>query len=164
MKLDITKLPILEGVILFLLIALAVAFTAAFITVADDDESSADDNGVASETPVDTGGGNGSTSDEVVVSMRDNLFDPDGITVAAGASVTFQLTNDGVAVHNMHITVDGEYGSGFCDGTGDPCSDPNVVPGGQEAVLRWTAPDSASEVPFRCDFHPIEMVGTITVQ
>lgn len=164
MKIDITKLPVLEGVILFLLIALAAAFTGAFITVADDDDGSDDHNGVATETPVDTGETNGPTSDEVVVSMGDNFFDPDGITVAAGASISFQLTNDGAAVHNMHITVGGEYDVAVCDGTGDPCSDPAIVTGGQEAVLTWAAPDSAGEIPFRCDFHPIEMVGTITVE
>ena len=163
MRLDITKLPVLEGVILFLLIALAGAFTGAFIAVSDDGESSADDDGVATETPVDTGNGTPG-GDEIAVSMGDNFFDPDGITVGAGASVTFQLTNNGIAIHNMHVTVDGEFDSDICDGTGDPCSDPAFVSGGQEAVLTWTAPDSAGEVPFRCDFHPIEMVGTITVQ
>ena len=35
MSVDITKLPILEGVILFLLIALAVAFAGAFIATSD---------------------------------------------------------------------------------------------------------------------------------
>ena len=161
MKVDITKLPVVEGVVLFLLVALAVAFIGAFSATSGDDGEAADENGVASETPVDDGDGNGTPSDgDIVVSMGDNFFEPDEITVAAGASVTFQLTNDGNAVHNMRVAGDDdEY-----DTDDDTVSDPDFFSGGDTGALAWTAPGSAADVLFRCDFHPAEMTGTITVQ
>lgn len=162
MKIDMTKLPVLEGIILFLLIVLGVAFAGAFINVSDDDDGGVvDDDAVAAETPVDTGDGNGVPSDgDIIVSMGDNFFDSDDITVAAGASVTFQLTNDGAAVHNMRIAgADDEY---ITDD--DTVSDPGVFSAGDAGTLVWTAPDSPGELLFRCDFHPTVMTGTITVQ
>jgi plastocyanin len=157
MSVDITKLPVLEGVVLFLLIALAGAFTGAFITTSDGDGEAADNNGAATETPVD----NGTPSEgDIVVSMGDNFFDSNDITVAAGASVTFQLTNDGIAIHNMRVAGDDdEYNT-----DDDTVSDPDIFIAGDTGTLAWTAPDAAVEVLFRCDFHPIDMIGTITVQ
>jgi plastocyanin len=161
MKVDITKLPVVEGVVLFLLVALAVAFIGAFSATSGDDGEEADDNGVASETPVDDGDGNGTPSGgDIVVSMGDNFFDPNDIVVAASDSVTFQLTNDGNAIHNMRVAGDDdEYNTGD-----DTVSDPEVFSGGDTGTLAWTAPDSAAEVLFRCDFHPVDMIGTITVE
>ena len=161
MSVDMTKLPILEGVILFLLIVLAVAFAGAFITTSGDDGEAAGDDGAATETPADTGDGNGTPSGgDIVVSMGDNFFDSNDITVAVGASVTFQLTNDGIATHNMRVAGDDdEYNT-----NDDTVSDPEIFSGGDTGTLVWTAPDAAGEVLFRCDFHPTEMTGTITVQ
>lgn len=94
------------------------------------------------------------------VVMDDNLFDPDELTVPLGASVTFNLTNEGAAVHNMRIAgPDGDYRS-----DDDAVSDPDLSRSGETATLVWTAPDEAGEIDFRCDFHPDIMVGTITVQ
>lgn len=164
MKIDITKLPVLEGVVAFLLIAMALGFTAAFMATSGDDHGpSGNGNGAPTEPP--DGNGNGVPSgDEIAIDMGDNFFDPDEVTVAAGQTVTFQLTNIGGAPHNMQISVDGEYQSGQCDGTANPCSDPNIVLGGGTATLEWTAPDTPGEIPFHCDFHPVEMTGVITVQ
>ncbi len=99
--------------------------------------------------------------------MGDNFFRPTDVTVAAGETVTFNIENQGAALHNMHVSVDGEYADSVCETDGEaPCSDPNTVPGGQTAVLEWDVPADAAgaQVPFRCDFHPAEMTGTITVQ
>ncbi|MFQ5471591.1 MAG: cupredoxin domain-containing protein [Dehalococcoidia bacterium] len=97
---------------------------------------------------------------EVIVSMGDNFFDPNTITVSAGAATTFQLTNNGIAIHNMRIAgEDGEYNT-----DDDTVSDPAIVSGGGSATLNWTAPAGAGEIIFRCDFHPIEMTGTLTVE
>jgi plastocyanin/heme-degrading monooxygenase HmoA len=97
---------------------------------------------------------------DAIVSMGDNFFDPNDITVATGAETTFQLTNNGNAVHNMRIAgEDGEYNT-----DDDTVSDPDVVSGGDTAALDWTAPAGAGEIIFRCDFHPTEMTGTLTVQ
>ncbi len=159
MKLDMTRLPIGEMTVGFLIVSLLATFILAFTLV--DSGTDATDAGVtaAPRTPV-------VGSAEIV--MGDNFFDPNDITVAAGDTVTFSLTNGGVAIHNMRIAQpDGNYSDeGICtlDGA-DPCSDPNAVPGGQTTVLEWEVPDAAgTEIPFRCDFHPIEMTGTLTIQ
>jgi plastocyanin len=110
-------------------------------------------------TPTPDGGGDGGGG-AIAVSMGDNTFDPDEITVAPGAAVSFDVTNDGTAIHNMRIAgADGEYNS-----DDDAVSDPDVMPGGSEGTVEWTAPDAAGEIKFQCDFHPTEMVGTIAVQ
>lgn len=157
MKFDITKLPVGEMMIGFLLLALAITFVGAFAATGDDDGGGA----AVSETPAESattaptgGGGN------VAITMTDNKFDPTAVNVSAGASVTFDLTNKGVAIHNMRIAgPDGSYNTGD-----DAVSDPQLVSGGQTATLSWDAPSDAGEIIFQCDFHPTDMKGTITVQ
>jgi plastocyanin len=92
--------------------------------------------------------------------MTDNKYDPTEFTVATGASVTINLTNKGVAIHNMRIAgSDGTFNTGD-----DAVADPQLVSGGQTATLDWTAPSASGEIIFQCDFHPTDMKGTITVQ
>lgn len=159
MKLDMSKLPVGEMMIGFLLLALAVTFVGAFAATGDDDGGGP----IASETPGETGSPGptgGPDGGAIAITMRDNLFDPNTFTVAAGESVTVELTNEGAAIHNMRISgEDGNYNTGD-----DAVSDPQLVSGGQTATLEWQAPSQAGEIIFQCDFHPTDMKGTITVQ
>jgi plastocyanin len=117
----------------------------------------------AATTPRDGNGGNG--EDSFDVSMGDNFFEYEGeenptFTVAPGATVTFNLTNDGAAVHNMRVAgEDNEY-----DTDDDAVSDPDIVSAEDTATLTWTAPDEPGEIDYQCQFHPIDMLGTITVE
>jgi len=157
MKFDITKLPVGEMMIGFLILALAITFVGAFAATGGDDggEPAASETPAGSPTAGPTGGGG-----TIAITMTDNKFDPDAVTVAAGDSVTFDLTNKGVAIHNMRIAgADGSYNTGD-----DAVSDPQLVTGGGTATLSWQAPGSAGEIIFQCDFHPTDMKGTITVQ
>jgi len=97
----------------------------------------------------------------IAVIMKDNLFEPTELTVKAGEAVRMNLTNDGVAVHNMRIAgADGNYNT-----DDDAVSDPEIVNAGGTAVVNWTAPGTPGEVKFQCDFHvSVGMVGTITVE
>ena len=81
--------------------------------------------------------------------------------VKAAASVTFDLKNEGVAIHNMRIAgPDGSYNT-----DDDAVSDPQLVNAGEAATLAWTAPAQPGEMKFQCDFHvSVGMVGTITVE
>jgi len=159
MKLDLARLPIGEMTVGLLIISLLVTFILAF-TVMDSGTDATDEEVTdVPGTPISGG---------VDVVMGDNFFDPNDFTVAAGDTVAFNLTNEGLALHNMHIAQpDGNYSDeGICtlDGV-DPCSDPSVVPGGQTAVLEWeVTAASGAVIPFRCDFHPVEMTGTLTIQ
>jgi plastocyanin len=155
MKLDMTKLPVWEGIAGFLVLSLAVTFFFAFR--ATDDDGAADGEPAASETPAGTPIPDGAT---IAMSMQDNFFEPADLLVEAGAGVTFDISNDGAAIHNMHIA---GAGGGF-GGEGNVVSDPENVGGGDTATLEWTAPEEAGQIDFQCDFHPGQMSGTITVQ
>ena len=94
------------------------------------------------------------------VVMLDNSFDPDELTVAAGEEVTFVLPNEGAATHNMRIAdANGEY-----DTDESVVSTPELVAGGGLGTLTWDVPAEPGTYDFRCDVHPVEMVGTITVE
>ena len=158
MKLDLTRLPVGEMVIGFLILSLLATFILAFTLVESGTDESDEVVADATSTPV-----VGSTD----VVMGDNFFESDDITVAAGDTLTFNLTNEGTSAHNMHIAQpDGIYSDALCDVDGaDPCSDPNAVTSGQTAVLEWEVPDvPGTVISFRCDFHPDVMTGTLTIQ
>jgi plastocyanin len=163
MKLDITKLPLGEALIGFVLAAVVLTFVLAF---AFPTESGLKDTTVtgsptpeASPTPQGTPAG--SPGAGLAVSMKDNLFEPADLTVKAGESVTFNLTNEGVAIHNMRIAgPDGSYNTGD-----DAVSDPQLVNAGGTATVNWTAPGQPGEIKFQCDFHvALGMIGTIKVE
>lgn len=103
-------------------------------------------------------------SGDVTLSLNDNYFDYDGsqnpnFTVAAGDTVSFTLPNDGSNIHNLRLAgPDGEFNT-----DDDIVSDPDTITSGAEGTLDFTA-DGAGTIPFRCDFHPTEMTGEITVQ
>lgn len=158
MKFDMTKLPVGEMIIAFLLAMLAVTFVGAFIAFEDEGKgevvTEVSPTPAASPTPSETPTG------AFAVSMGDSFFDPNEVTVAAGADVAFDISNDGVAIHNMRIAgADGQYNS-----DDDAVSDPQLMPGGGTGTLTWTAPEEAGTIDFRCDFHPQVMTGTITVE
>lgn len=108
-----------------------------------------DDNDGASATPV--------TS--ATITMRDNSFSPNNITVPVGQQVTFTLQNRGAAVHNMQVEgPDGNYGTGD-----DIKSTPETINAGQNGTLVATFA-TAGTIDFRCEFHPDDMKGKVTVR
>jgi plastocyanin len=90
----------------------------------------------------DGGGGGGSTSTDSLT-MVDNAFEPESITVAADSTLT--VTNEGQAVHSFTIEEEGID---------------EDVPAGESTTVDITL--AAGEHPFVCTFHP-EMTGTLTV-
>jgi plastocyanin len=118
------------------------------------------DEGSPAATPADEDGGGDGGDVSFPVSMTDNLFGPNEFTVAAGSTATFELANDGVAIHNMRVAgADNAYGT-----DDDAVSDPELVSAGAAAVVVWEAPAETGVYDFRCDFHPTDMLGTITVE
>jgi plastocyanin len=114
------------------------------------------------------GGGEGGGGASEQITLGDNFFEYDGeqaptITVPAGSETVFEIVNDGSAIHNMHVAPTGEFVEDTCEPGGDvPCSDPNIIPGGDTATI--TINLAAGEYPFRCDFHKDEMTGTLVVE
>ena len=105
-----------------------------------------------------------------VIVLGDNFFVYQDVTapeivVTAGQEITFEITNDGRALHTMHIgDTSGNYEIGFCAaGDPEPCSDPEEISGGESATITFRL-DEPGTYAFRCDFHPLDMVGTIRVE
>src|SRR3990170_246754 len=100
----------------------------------------------------------------LAVEMGDNFFTFEGqqeptIPVKAGVETAFDLTNKGVAIHNMRIAgVDNTYNS-----DDDFVSDPELISGGETGELTFQI-DQAGTYDFRCDFHPDVMKGKLQVE
>jgi plastocyanin len=98
------------------------------------------------------------------VAMGDNFFDAGGnqnpaFKMAVGSTATFNLVNDGAAPHNMRVTgADTEY-----ETDDDAISNPELITAGQTGTLEFAAA-AAGSFDYRCDFHPDQMQGTITVE
>ncbi len=83
------------------------------------------------------------------VVATDNAFDNTALSVPVGQEITITLKNDGAAIHNLHIP--------------DLTVTSQPLPGGQAETITFTVA-SAGTYNFLCDFHPVEMVGTVTAQ
>lgn len=158
MKLD--RLPVGEGLIGFLLVALLVTFILAKDTIGTPDTGEADGEPTATE-PADGGNGGGG---ELEITMTDNAFDNTELTVPADTEVSIPLTNDGIAIHNVQVSdADKSFPAAFCTAGGPtPCSKPPRLNGGATGTLEFNLP--AGEYAFRCDYHATEMQGTLTVE
>ncbi len=102
-------------------------------------------------------------SGEVAFTMSDSVFDLEGtqnptLGVKAGDEITFALTNDGAAIHNLSIAGDDDEFATDDDTT----SDPAAINGGATGTLAITF-DTARTYLYQCDFHPLQMKGEITV-
>jgi plastocyanin/heme-degrading monooxygenase HmoA len=113
----------------------------------------------AEPTAPSTGGGSPGANE---IDMVDNAFQPASLTVTTGTTIT--LKNKGQATHNVHVAdASGTYASPFCRvGGPTPCSDPASIPGGGSGTILINIP--AGTYDFRCDFHPTQMTGKLTVQ
>ena len=161
--------PIISGMqvgFMAVVVAGVLAGGAIYAVVDDDDGAEGDgQNGVSEPTPG-AGGGTGRS----LVTMGDNFFEFEGertpvIEVAAGEAVTWDLSHNGQAVHNMHIAgTDNEYGVDFCDvGGEEPCSDPDIFTAGQSGTITFQFDEPGTFI-FRCDFHAQEMTGEVRVR
>ncbi|MCH7810204.1 MAG: cupredoxin domain-containing protein [Chloroflexi bacterium] len=154
----------ITGVIAIVAIALAGGTTWALI---EEDGPSAEENGEQANGGLTDGAATGGT----LIILGDNFFEHDGarnpdISVPLGQEVTFDLENQGVGIHNMHVNgTDDTYDINLCE-TGDDstaCSDPDVIRGSEQATITIQF-DETGTYNFRCDFHPTEMMGKLVVE
>jgi len=115
---------------------------------------------VQAEPTAPSNGGGGPAANEI--DMVDNAFEPTSLTVATGTTIT--VHNKGQATHNVHVAdANGTYSATFCRvGGPTPCSDPASIAGGQSGKLVINL--SPGTYDFRCDFHPTQMTGKLTIQ
>lgn len=154
---------------LVLVLAVALAGGTTWALVEEDDHGA--ENGDNGEPVNGNGNGNGDGPSGDAILMGDNYFEFDGerdpdITIAAGEEVVFTVDNTGAIDHNIHVnSTDNTYEEAICEvgGAATACSDPNQIAGGDSGEITIMI-DEAGTYNFRCDFHPVEMVGTITVE
>ena len=90
--------------------------------------------------------------------VGDNFFTLNNLKVPLGETTTIEITNEGIAIHNMRIAgPDGEFNT-----ADDTVSDPDLISGGGTASVEFT-PTLAGTYTFQCDFHPTEQGGVIVV-
>jgi len=140
----------------------ALTLTAAACGGGEETDDNGGDGGPSATAPAttpaeDNGEDGGAVSFDI--SLKDNLFEPKEFTVNEGAEVTFNITNEGSAVHNMRVAgVDNEFNT-----NDDEVSD-QIIAAGAESSVTWTAPVDSGAYGFQCDYHLPDMAGTITVK
>jgi plastocyanin len=87
----------------------------------------------------------------------DNKFAVTGYTVPANTPIDIPVTNQGTAIHNMHILGVKDAVTGQ-----EPVTVPQLVQPGTSGDLKFTIADPGT-YKFQCDVHPTEMIGQITV-
>ena len=94
------------------------------------------------------------------VSMGDNFFDPKEFKIGPGDTVTFNLTNGGALPHHMRVAgADNQFNT-----PDDAATAEQLILPGQSSSVTWTAPQEAGEYQIRCDIHPADMTGTVTIE
>jgi plastocyanin len=123
----------------------------AFVGCGGDDEESSGGGGGGSEAPAETessGGGGGGT--DIKVSMKNIQFQPEGVTISKGGTVTW--TNDESVGHD--VTKKGGPGADFKSG------DPGGMQAGDTFKHKFA---TAGKVDYVCTVHP-SMTGSVTVK
>ncbi len=164
MKFDVTKLPLGEALIGFVLAAVAVTFVLAFIIgtddggigggVASEDGAVAEMSPTPEETPSEDGSPPAGTVEEIAM-IPVIQFDVTDISVPAGQAVTLTADNiDPGIPHNWAVYTD-DSASELIAGT-PICIDCTET-------ITFDPPEPGVYF-FRCDVHPIQMVGTFVVE
>ena len=92
------------------------------------------------------------------ITISDTAFEPAALTVEAGKTFRISLINSGAFVKRLRIAgPDGEFETGD-----DDIVSGSVDPGGTGELSGKI--DAAGTYPFRDDFHPTTLQGTLTVQ
>jgi plastocyanin len=89
--------------------------------------------------------------------IGDNFFDPQQLDVTAGQAFVIDVSNVGSAIHNVRVAGDDNQ----FDTGDDILSPPDVILGGNSAQLGGILA-SPGTYDFQCDFHPLQMTGTVT--
>ena len=132
----------------------------------EEDEYPAEDG---SAEPTNGEPTDGPGAGEPTIVIGDNFFEYDGekapaIPVTAGEAVTLALHNEGAALHNMHVDgTSDEYEEPLCEPGGPATACSEQLTAGTEGTLEINIAEPGT-YNFRCDFHPVEMTGTLVVE
>lgn len=107
----------------------------------DDDDGEADQVADEAEDAIDS-------DDAITIITTDNEFSTDSLTAPADTEVTLIVDNQGSTLHNWILP--------------EPQVTMELVPAGESGEVSFTLP--AGRYEYRCEAHPTEMVGTLTVE
>ncbi|HWC31573.1 MAG TPA: cupredoxin domain-containing protein [Actinomycetota bacterium] len=93
---------------------------------------------------------------EVEVEAEDFAFEPNTVTVGAGAAIALKFNNRDEGVPHTFTVYE-------TDAAEQEIFDTGNLTGDAEETYRFTAPSESGSYFFRCDVHP-EMTGTFVVQ
>lgn len=113
------------------------------------------------------GGGGGSASDKINVTMTDFHFTPDAFAIQAGKEISFSGRNNGAVAHDFVIM---KLGTTVGDSY-ETADEPNVfweieIPAGQSVDATFTAPTEPGEYEVLCAIpghYQAGMFGKLTV-
>jgi plastocyanin len=113
----------------------------------------------AASTPA-AGGAATSTTGATTLNVvaKDFSFDIDKDSIPAGGTINVSFTNEGNAPHTITFYTDEDYTQKVPDGDSD------TVSGGESKDFTFTAPASGDDVYYRCEIHPTQMKGELTLQ
>ncbi len=154
MKFDATKLPLGEALVGFVFVAVVVTFVLAFMFASGSGIE--EEETVAELSPTPAGDVTPTEGTTVEIAMVPVIkFDATDITVPAGQPVTLTADNVEPGIpHNWAVYTD-DSASELIAGT-PICVDCTET-------ISFDPPEPGDYF-FRCDVHPIQMVGTFTVE
>lgn len=136
-----------------LILGLVSMVTMAFVACGDDDDTTTPTKAASAAT---TAGGSGAA--KVTVVATDFAFAPSKIDVKAGAATEITLSNNGQAPHSLSIYADKDFKTKADGGT---IATTNASAKG---TTNFTPPAGATALFFRCEVHPAQMQGEISVK
>jgi len=91
------------------------------------------------------------------VSARDFLFDPNKPSAKKGQTVTINFKNDGSTSHTFTLYTDEDHTKAVANG------DSGMVAAGGSKTLTVAIAADSGDLYFRCEIHPTQMMGEISV-
>ena len=135
--------------------AVALASAAALVTVACGGGSSSTQQPTTAAPNTTPGAGGGQQA--VTVIARNFVFSPDKITATPGQTLTVLFDNSGPSTHTFTVYSDANYTTKVSG------ADSGHVSAGGSATVTVPVSMSGGTLYFRCEFHPTQMRGVISV-
>ena len=94
----------------------------------------------------------------VAATAKDFSFSLDKDAVTKGGQVTIEFKNSGSATHTITLYTDDAYTDAVSGG------DSGRVNGGGSKSFSFTTPADGDELYYRCEVHPTQMKGELSLQ
>ena len=133
------------------LVALIAATAGVVACGSSSDKTATSQPGASSPARATTAGG------ALNITARDFLFDPNKLSAKKGQTIAINFKNDGSNTHTFTLYTDEDHTKPVANGNSDP-----VTAGGSKTLTVSLASDSG-DLYYRCEIHPGQMTGEISV-